>query len=69
MTAAVTAVLAVGPWGTLESPALDGPSHAVTALRAAFGDPGLACLQESGEEKEREEGLSSKETVSLLQGT
>lgn len=43
--AAIIAVLAASPQGTLESPALDGPSHAVAALCTAFVEPGLACLQ------------------------
>lgn len=44
--AAIIAVIAVSPQGTLESPALDSPSHAVAALCTAFVEPGLACRNE-----------------------
>lgn len=57
VTAAIDTVLAVSPWGTLGILALNGPSHAGTALGTTLGDPGLACLQKSQEEKGRVEEL------------
>ena len=50
-TVAIIAVKAIAPLGTLKILALDGPFHAGTALGAAPGDPGLACLQKPQEEK------------------
>lgn len=68
-TAAITAVFAVSPRGTLEIPAPDVPSHAGTALSAASGDPGPACLQKPWEEKGGKKGARAKETASLFLGT
>jgi len=55
-TAAITAVLAVSPRGTLGILALDGPFYAGTALGTALGGPSVACLQEPWEEVERHDG-------------
>lgn len=46
VTAAVIAVLAVGPHRTVEVPAPDGPCQAGTVLGAACGQPSLACWDE-----------------------
>lgn len=48
---AVLEVPAVSSRGTLETLALDGPSRAVTSLRTAAGEPGLAFLQKPRGEK------------------
>lgn len=47
VTVAIFIVLAVSPWGTLGTLALNSPSHAGTALGTAWGGPGLACRDES----------------------
>ena len=47
VTVAIFIVLAVSPWGTLGTLALNSPSHAGTALGTAWGGPGLACLWKS----------------------
>ena len=46
VTAAIIAVLAVCPWGTLEIPAPHASFHAGTALGTVFGYPSLACRDE-----------------------
>lgn len=46
-SAAIVALLAVSPWGTLEIPALDDASHAATALSTVTGDPGPTCGNEA----------------------
>lgn len=46
-TGVIIVLLAVSPWGTLEIPALDGPSHAVTGHRTVTGDPRPACGNEA----------------------
>lgn len=61
-TAAIITMLAVGLRGAAELLALDGPIDAGTALGAATGDPGLACLQKAWKEKGCEDrGGNSKE--------
>lgn len=68
-SAAIVALLAVSPWGTLEIPALDDASHAATALSTVTGDPGPTCLQKPWKEKgSKKEGDSPQETASLFQG-
>lgn len=49
--AAIIPTLAVGPRGTLEVPAADGPGGAGAGLGAASGEPRLVCLQTPWEEK------------------
>ena len=45
VTAAIIAVLAVCPWGTLEIPAPHASFHAGTALGTVFGYPSLAGMK------------------------
>lgn len=66
-TGVIIALLAVSPWGTLEIPALDGPSHAVTGHRTVTGDPRPACLQTSWKENGNEKEAGAKDAASLFQ--
>lgn len=61
-TAAITVVLAVGLWGTLGILAVDNAFHTGTALGAAFGGPGLACLQKAGSENGHGRGGDTAES-------